>query len=316
MKRKDDHIKYALNQKTTSNSFDNYELEYYSIPELELDDIDISTNICGIDFEFPFFINAITGGSKKGDQINKMLEEISNKTGIFLFPGSYSPFLSMENNNYPKFKGSNLGIDKDYKKHLEACENTNSLIHQVHINPIQEILMPEGNTNFKDWKVNLKNILKYSSIPIILKETGFGMNEKTILTAIDLGIRAIDISGKDGTDFSKIENMRNKNPKYYFEEIGYSTTDSLINAQKFQDKIDIIASGGIRNPIDIVKALALGAKFVGISKTFLKILEESGKDKLIETIQEWKKDIKYIMILTNSKNIYELKGKVRIKNDK
>lgn len=308
MNRKDDHIKFALQQNIKNNSFDQYKIKYFSIPKFGLDDISTKTKIGNIELEYPFFINAITGGSEKGDKINKDLEYVSKKTGIFLFPGSYSPFLDTIKNNYPKKVGLNLGIDKDVNLHLKAIKDTKAKILQVHINMIQEMLMIEGNKNFEKWYNNLKDIITQVNIPIILKETGFGIDEETIKLAIDMGIKIVDVSGKDGTDFSKIElSRRNDNSKSYYSEIGYSTTNSLINASKYKDKIEIIASGGIRNPLDIIKALALGANAVGISKTFLEILEKYGKEKLVDTIEDWKIDIRNLMLITNSKNINELR---------
>lgn len=310
MKRKDDHLNYALKQKNFKNTFDNYSLKYYSIPNFNISDIDLSTNIGNIKLDYPFFINAITAGSKKADEINKKLEYVAKMTNIFFFPGSFSPFLNKESDNYPKGYGVNLGIDKDVNFHLEAIKKTNAKILQVHINLIQEILMPEGERDFSKWQYNLKKIVENVKIPIILKETGFGINDESIENAISLGIKIIDISGKNGTDFSKIENSRNSIKREYFEEIGYSTTESLNIASKYIDKITIIASGGIRHPLDIIKSLALGASAVGISKTFLEILENKGTNKLIATINQWKKDLLYLMLITNSKNINELRNKV------
>ena len=97
----------------------------------------------------------------------------------------------------------------------------------------------------------------------------------------------------------------------YLENIGYTTAESLKNAYPYRDKIDIIASGGIRNPLDVVKCLALGAKAVGVSKIFLDILVNDGKDALIAEIEKWKKEIKFLMVLMNAKTIQELDGKIR-----
>ncbi|CAM3218412.1 type 2 isopentenyl-diphosphate Delta-isomerase [Streptobacillus ratti] len=311
MNRKDDHLKFALDSVSNKNGFDDYMLEYISIPLFGLNEIDISTKIRTVEFEYPFFINAITGGSEKGDKINKDLEYVSEKTGIFLFPGSYSPFLNKEKIDYPKNKGVNLGIDKPVSSHLEAISKTNAKFLQVHVNLIQEIVMPEGDRNFETWESNLKDILSLVKIPVILKETGFGMGKATFIKAKELGVKILDISGKGGTDFSKIENMRRYKAKRYYEEIGYYTTESLEIAKEFKDDFEIIASGGIRNPLDIVKALSLGAKAVGISGAFLRILETEGKEALVNTINTWKEDIKNMMLLTGSRNIEELRGKIR-----
>lgn len=317
MDRKLEHIRLALKQNSKKNSFDEYSLKYYSLPLIGSKDVDLSTKIGSIDFKFPFFINAITGGNYKANKINKDFEEVAKKCEIFFFSGSFSPFLSKKINEdeIVKNMGSNLGVDKDVSKHIKTINISNSLLHQVHLNPIQEMIMNEGDKNFEEWDKNLRDILKNSPIDIIAKETGFGMSYETIKYLFDMGIKIIDISGKNGTDFSKIENDRKKIKKRYFEEIGYNTTDSLINASEFNEKIDIIASGGIRNPLDIAKSLALGAKAVGISKIFLEILEEKGKEELIKLINEWKEDLKNIFILTNSRNIKEIKGKIDYKKN-
>ncbi|CAM3244048.1 type 2 isopentenyl-diphosphate Delta-isomerase [Streptobacillus felis] len=313
MNRKDAHLKYALSDAITKNGFDDYLLEYISIPSFGLEDVDIRTKIGIVDLEYPFFINAITGGSKKGDKINKDLEYVSKKTNIFLFPGSYSPFLNKDKISYPKNQGINLGIDKPFEAFVQGINKTDAKIVQVHVNMIQEMLMPEGDRNFEKWEENLKEIIKHISIPIILKETGFGMGRETFIKAKNLGIKILDISGKGGTNFASIENRRRKSVKEYYEEIGYSTTESLEIAKEFKDDFEIIASGGIRNPLDIVKALALGADAVGISRAFLEILELEGRDALVDRINTWKKDIKNMFLLTGSRNIEELRGKIRIK---
>lgn len=310
MNRKNQHLDLALKQIEKFNSFDKYRLKYYSLPKFSLEDIDIKTSICGIKIDFPFYINAITGGSSLGDKINKDLEYVAKKTNILFFPGSYSPILKGESNYYPKGHGFNLGIDKKVDEFITGIKATNPKFIQIHLNLIQELLMPEGDHNFSEWKINLENILKEINIPIILKETGFGMNNETIEELLSMGVKCIDISGMGGTNFANIENTRANKKREYFEKIGYDTCTSLEYSKKFQNNVDILASGGIRNPLDIVKALALGAKAVGISNHFLKILINEGKDKLISTIEEWKTEIKYLMLISNSKNIEELKGKI------
>ena len=114
-----------------------------------------------------------------------------------------------------------------------------------------------------------------------------------------------------GTNFARIENGRREDKSTYLENIGYTTAESLEFAAPYRDKIDIIASGGIRNPLDVVKCLALGAKAVGVSKTFLEILVNDGTEALIDEIEKWKKELKFLMILMNAKNTDELYGKIR-----
>lgn len=311
--RKKDHIRLALADKTTLTSLDAYAIDYNSVPRFGLDNLDTSTTICNKKWQFPFFINAITAGGEECNKINQDFMEVSKACGIEFFPGSYSPALKDKNDEaaYPKGYSINLGLDKDPNLILDAIEKTKAQYIQLHTNPLQEIVMPEGDHNFESWLSTLTEVSKKSPIPVILKETGFGMNEETIKLAIDLNLAAVDVSGMGGTNFARIENGRREDKSTYLENIGYTTAESLEFAAPYRDKIDIIASGGIRNPLDVVKCLALGAKAVGVSKTFLEILVNDGKEALIEEIEKWKKELQFLMILMNAKNIDELYGKIR-----
>ena len=311
--RKKDHIRLALADKTTLTSLDAYAIDYNSVPRFGLDSLDTSTTICNKKWQFPFFINAITAGGEECNKINQDFMEVSKACGIEFFPGSYSPALKDKNDEaaYPKGYSINLGLDKDPNLILDAIEKTKAQYIQLHTNPLQEIVMPEGDHNFESWLSTLAEVSKKSPIPVILKETGFGMNEETIKLAIDLNLAAVDVSGMGGTNFARIENGRREDKSTYLENIGYTTAESLEFAAPYRDKIDIIASGGIRNPLDVVKCLALGAKAVGVSKTFLEILVNDGKEALIDEIEKWKKELKFLMILMNAKNIDELYGKIR-----
>ena len=311
--RKKDHIRLALADKTTLTSLDAYAIDYNSVPRFGLDNLDTSTTICNKKWQFPFFINAITAGGEECNKINQDFMEISKACGIEFFPGSYSPALKDKNDEaaYPKGYSINLGLDKDPNLILYAIEKTKAQYIQLHTNPLQEIVMPEGDHNFESWLSTLTEVSKKSPIPVILKETGFGMNEETIKLAINLNLAAVDVSGMGGTNFARIENGRREDKSTYLENIGYTTAESLEFAAPYRDKIDIIASGGIRSPLDVVKCLALGAKAVGVSKTFLEILVNDGKEALIEEIEKWKKELKFLMILMNAKNIDELYGKIR-----
>lgn len=311
--RKKDHIRLALADKTTLTSLDAYAIDYNSVPRFGLDSLDTSTTICNKKWQFPFFINAITAGGEECNKINQDFMEVSKTCGIEFFPGSYSPALKDKNDEaaYPKGYSINLGLDKDPNLILDAIEKTKAQYIQLHTNPLQEIVMPEGDHNFESWLSTLTEVSKKSPIPVILKETGFGMNEETIKLAIDLNLAAVDVSGMGGTNFARIENGRREDKSTYLENIGYTTAESLEFASPYRDKIDIIASGGIRNPLDVVKCLALGANAVGVSKTFLEILVNEGKEALIEEIEKWKKELQFLMILMNAKNIDELYGKIR-----
>ena len=168
--------------------------------------------------------------------------------------------------------------------------------------------MPEGSRNFSEWENNLKEFVQNIKIPVILKEVGFGMTENTIKQGIELGIKTFDISGRGGTSFAFIENMRRENSLDYLNNWGQTTVSCLLNLKNYTDKVEIIASGGVRNPLDIIKCLVLGAKAVGISRTILELVVKYDVEKVIKIVESWKNECKMIMCALNAKNIQELRN--------
>ncbi|HIC0274425.1 TPA: type 2 isopentenyl-diphosphate Delta-isomerase [Streptococcus agalactiae] len=312
--RKDDHIKYALKYQSPYNSFDDIELIHSSLPKYNVNDIDLSTHFAGQSFEFPFYINAMTGGSEKGKAVNHKLAQVAQATGIVMATGSYSAALKNDEDDsypttdlYPDLKlATNIGLDKP----LPAAESTvkamNPIFLQVHVNVMQELLMPEGEREFHMWRSYLKEYVDNIQCPLILKEVGFGMDLQSIKDAYDIGITTVDISGRGGTSFAYIENQRGRD-RSYLNTWGQTTAQSLINAQSMMDKMDILASGGIRHPLDMVKCLVLGAKAVGLSRAVLELVERYPVDDVIAILNSWKEDLRMIMCALNCKKITDLR---------
>jgi len=151
---------------------------------------------------------------------------------------------------------------------------------------MQELIMPEGSRNFNEWENNLKEFVKnIKNTPLVLKEVGFGMTSDTIKKGIELGIKTFDISGRGGTSFAYIENRRNGNRFTYLNDWGQTTLASLLDIQKFTEKVEIIASGGVKNPLDMIKCLVLGAKTVGISRTILELVVKYDVEKVIKIVE-------------------------------
>lgn len=312
--RKDEHIKYALKYQSPYNSFDDIELIHHSLPDYDLSEIDLHTHFAGRDFEFPFYINAMTGGSEKGRAVNQKLAQIAQATGLVMVTGSYSAALkNPHDDSYPSKEefpelllATNIGIDKPYELGLQTIHEMQPIFLQVHVNLMQELLMPEGEREFRQWKENLADYATKMPAPVILKEVGFGMDLKTIEMAHKLGIKTVDISGRGGTSFAYIENQRGHN-RSYLDEWGQSTVQTLLNAQPMIDKIEILASGGVRHPLDIIKCLVLGAKAVGVSRAILELVEKYSVEEVITIINGWKDGLRLIMCALNCKTIAELR---------
>lgn len=313
--RKDEHIQHALAYQSPYNSFDDMELIHSSLPDFDLVDIDISTHFAGRDFEVPFFINAMTGGSEKAAVVNRKLARVAEATGILMVTGSYSAALqNPDDHSYPTKEefpnllcATNIGIDKPVALGMQTVAEMQPLFLQVHVNVMQELLMPEGERYFQSWKQNLADYAKQIPVPLILKEVGFGMDIKTMEKALALGIQTVDISGRGGTNFAYIENQRS-GKRSYLDNWGQSTVQTLLNAQPLVDELEILASGGVRHPLDMVKCMVLGARAVGLSGTMLDLVEHHTVDEVIEIVNEWKEDLRIILCALNCRNLEDLRS--------
>lgn len=314
-KRKDQHVKHVLKQtQSMNNDFDLVHLIHQSLPKYNLTDVDLSTKFGDIHWQTPIYINAMTGGSEWTRSINEKLALVAKSTGMPMALGSMhasvknsalkDTFRIARDVNPDGFLMANVGADVSVEGALTAIELINADALQIHINVAQELVMPEGDRSFDTWLSNIENIVEQASVPVIVKEVGFGMSFETIQQLIDLGVEYIDVSGKGGTNFAMIENLRRKHQEMdYLSSWGQSTAVSLIESMSFQNQVSVLASGGVQTPLDAVKCLALGANAVGISKTVLDKIMNDGVDSTIAYIDDFIYQMKKISVLINANNI-------------
>ncbi|MFU8786994.1 MAG: type 2 isopentenyl-diphosphate Delta-isomerase [Candidatus Izemoplasmataceae bacterium] len=318
MQRKDDHIQHALNQKERINDFDRIRFVPYALPSQNVDTVDTTVTMFNQVFPYPIYINAMTGGTEKAKIINEKLAIIAKTFNLPLASGSLSAaikkpetadsFTIMRQTYNDGFIIANIGISAPVEYAFTAVKLLDANALQVHINAPQEIIMPEGDRDFSYWQDNLKEMIKTVSVPIIAKEVGFGMSAETLKTLKRLGIEYVDVSGVGGTNFIEIENHRRKHPLNTFDTYGFSTVESLLDAKKVEG-LTIFASGGVRNAYDIVKALALGAKMVGLSGYFLKLVSNHNLEEAIEITRELLYDINKLMAILDCNTVDQLKNK-------
>ena len=313
--RKDQHIKHALAYQSPYNSFDEVELIQSSLPKYDLAEIELKTHFAGRDWDFPFYINAMTGGSNKAKAVNRKLAQVAEACGLLFITGSYSPALkNPEDDSYdvrsltPQvLLGTNIGLDKPVQLGQKAVEDLRPLLLEVHVNLMQDLLMPEGEREFKSWLSNLADYAQEISVPVVLKEVGFGMDRKTVQRGLDLGIRTFDISGRGGTSFAYIENQRAQQDRSYLNQWGQSTVQTLLNLGDLRNRAEILASGGVRHPLDMIKALVLGARAVGLSRTILELVERYPVEKVIAIVDGWKDDLRLLMCALNCRTLTDLR---------
>lgn len=318
--RKKEHV--ALSEryytKDFKSPFADLKFIHHSLPQARVSDVDLSTNLHGIHLDFPFYINAMTGGSEWTGDINEKLAIVARETGLAMATGSISiamrdasvvdSFKIVRKVNPNGIVITNLGAGHGLENAKKAIELLKADAFQIHLNTPQEIVMPEGDRDFTNWEDNIQSIAQGIDVPLIVKEVGFGMSHETIETLAHLGVNNIDISGFGGTNFSQIENFRRKDFKYDdIEDWGQTTPVSLLEASDFVDQLAIIASGGVRSPLDVVKSLALGAKSTAFSSFVLHLVIKEGVDETIKTIEGFKEEVKGIFTMLGAQKIADLR---------
>jgi isopentenyl-diphosphate delta-isomerase len=329
--RKKEHLKIALSGKAQvgSNGFELYKYTHNSLPEIDFDKIETSTTFLNKKVTHPFFISCMTGGILEGGKLNINLSKAAEKHGIALGIGSQraaieAPQLS-KYYNVRKYAPTipilaNIGlVQLNYgyviKEFLRCVDMIKADALVVHINPLQEVIQPEGNRNWSGLLEKLEKLTKNLNVPIIVKEVGFGMSENVIQRLIKVGVCYIDCAGWGGTNWAMVEGLRGKADKEtgsLFADWGIPTAESIENFNKvkqkfFKNNISLLASGGIRNGIEIAKCLSLGAVMVGIATPFAKAGVKS-PEAVGELIEKYAEQLKITMFGVGAKNIEQLKN--------
>ena len=331
--RKDEHIDISLEKDVDSEIhtwLDSIFLVHNSLPELDMKDVSIKAKLFGREFNAPLLIEGMTGGTKRGAEINEQLATIADELNIPMMVGSQriaieNPDLSwtfsVARDVAPNlFLIGNIGaaqlIEYDVKQIAKAVDMIDANALAIHLNPLQESVQPEGDTNFRGVLNKIKKISEEINVPIMIKETGAGISMEVAQKLVDANVQAIDVSGLGGTSWSAIEVYRalNQNDEIKahlgkkFWSWGIPTAASIIEVKSVVgDKIQVIASGGIRDGIDIAKSIAIGADFAGMAKPILKALSK-GVDELKTFLLKLFLEIRNAVFLTGAKNIYELKN--------
>lgn len=333
--RKKDHLKIALSSESQIgvSGFENYRFVHNALPEINFDGIDLSTNFLGKKVSYPFFISCMTGGVANGKKVNRRLAAAAQKYGIAMGVGSQRAAIE-----HPElanlFKAREVAPDiplmanvglvqlnygfgaRQFQKCVDMIK-ANALV--VHMNPIQEVIQPEGDRNFAKLLPKLKKVLPKLSVPVIAKEVGFGLSYDVAKRLYNAGVRIFDTAGWGGTNWSFVEGQRRKSSEklgQLFSQWGIPTTESIKQVSEFaktKKDITLIASGGIRNGIDIAKAIALGADLVGIAMPFAKAALES-QESVEKLIERYALELKIAMFGVGAKNLKELKKVKLISN--
>lgn len=297
--RKDDHVRLVAEQHSGAprrNGFDDVSFVHHALAAIDEQRVDLGVDVAGTRWASPIYINAMTGGSVATGRINRALAIAARETDTPIASGSVSAALSdpavastfavIREENPDGFVMANIGVERSPDDARRAVDLLQADALQIHLNAVQETVMPEGRRAFDRWESSLAALLDAVDVPVIVKEVGFGLSARTLSDLGALGVGYADVSGSGGTDFARVENARRSvGDLAFLTGWGQSTVECLLDVP--EDAPVVLASGGVRSPLDVVRALALGARAVGVSGPFLKTVLDAGSEGLASRIREW-----------------------------
>ncbi|MBO9666337.1 MAG: type 2 isopentenyl-diphosphate Delta-isomerase [Bdellovibrio sp.] len=338
-KRKRDHIRIALDPRSQAdgqNGLDSIELIHEALPNLDFKEVDISTSFVfsgvsgnqSLPLSSPIFISSMTAGHENGREINERLARLSDRRQILMGVGSQRRELNDSNaaeewlqvrKLAPRAKLlGNIGIAQLIKTPIDSIRRlvdaTEAVALFVHLNPLQEVLQPEGTPSFKNSLIAIENLVKQAKVPVVIKEVGCGFSTDTLKRLEGTGIAAVDVAGKGGTHWGRVEGYRSEENEMLYQVAqtyanwGISTVQSMLNAEEAKVSYEVWASGGVRNGLEVAKLCALGAKKVGIAKPFLEAALQ-GDEALEALLNKLELELKIALFCTGSQNLSELATK-------
>ena len=290
--RKLDHLRICLEEDVQSpnppRGFEQYHFIHQALPEIDLAEVQVSTKLLGKDLNAPLVISSMTGGTKEAEHINLNLAQAAGEMGVAMGVGSLRAALEDPSLAYTYqvrrvapdiLLLANLGaVQLNYGYGPEECHRAVEMIEAdaliLHLNPLQECLQPDGNTNFSTLLPKIEEVCHALSVPVVVKEVGWGISKRVAEMLAKAGVAAIDVAGSGGTSWSEVERHRALDEKMVntaqsFADWGIPTAESIQIVRQGAPRTAIIASGGLRTGVDVAKAIALGAHATGIATPFL-----------------------------------------------
>jgi isopentenyl-diphosphate delta-isomerase len=296
-KRKADHIRIALSQnvqaRKTSTGLEDIYFVHKALPEIDKEKIDLSTTVFGHKFAAPLVVGAITGGTQEASKINATIAEAVEELGLGMGVGSQraaiedkrleKTFAIVRKKAPTAFLIANIGgvqLTNGYgiEEVKKAVEMIEADAIAIHLNPLQEAVQPEGQTDFRGALEKIGEIAGELDKPVIAKETGAGIASEEAKKLEDAGVKGIDVSGAGGTSWAAVEYYRAKVQENTFHrrlgdvfwDWGIPTAASIVEVSQTVNT-HVIASGGIRNGVDVAKSVALGASITSLSQPALEV---------------------------------------------
>lgn len=317
--RKMEHVHHALRTgQSGNNGLDDVRLVPNALPETSVDSISLGTRIGELYLSSPIIINAMTGGAPETEPINRDLALAARETGTAMAVGSQmsavrnkemrSTYTIVRKMNPDGIIFGNLGSEATVEQAKEAVEMLEANALQIHLNVMQELIMPEGDRDFRGMTERIARIVDEAGVPVIVKEVGFGITREPAERLWNAGVRILDVGGTGGTNFAAIENARRAAPLDWLNDWGCTTCTSLLETRSVFRKGSVIASGGIRSALEAAKALALGASAVGMAGYFLRVWRDQGAEGVAAGIRDLQDQLRLVMTALGADSIQGLQS--------
>jgi isopentenyl-diphosphate delta-isomerase len=333
--RKAEHVKLAatgeVRHRGKSTGFDTIDFEHNALPELALSEIDTSASLLGSPMRAPLLISCMTGGYAEALEINRGLGQAAERFGLAIGVGSerqalestahHGTFSIIREAAPTAFVIANIGGAELAKLHhaddsssiARVIELVRANALAVHLNPLQELMQPEGARDFRGIADAIGWVARTIEIPIVVKEVGAGISRSVATTLLDAGVRGIDVAGAGGTSWAGIELLRRndrENELDIFWDWGKPTVDCIREVAELKDQrpFELIGSGGVRHGLDVAKAIALGSDCVGIARPFMQAYVSGGLPALERRIESILEQLRIAMLLTGSRTVGELRN--------
>jgi isopentenyl-diphosphate delta-isomerase len=327
--RKQQHIDLCRDADVESSDrftgFDHFALAPCALPELNWQSIDTRQEFLGRQFAMPVLITGMTGGVEQGETINRRLARAAQKFNIPMGVGSQR--LALENREYQRifrvkefapevFLIGNMGMaqlaEHDY---LDQCRRAVEMIQAdafaIHLNCLQEMIQEEGDRDFAGLADRIGVLVEKLGVPVMVKEVGVGIDVATARLLTKMGVSAIDVGGRGGTSWARIEGLRSADPRTaalgeQFRDWGIPTAYALRSVvQKVKGAPALVATGGIRNGVTVAKAVGLGARMAGIGLPLMRsaLIGERAVEVFLEDLH---RSLKIAMMCSGAAALREL----------
>jgi isopentenyl-diphosphate delta-isomerase len=216
---------------------------------------------------------------------------------------------------------ANLGaVQLNYGFTADHCLRALELVEAdglvLHLNSLQEVFQPEGNTNFQHLLGKIEQLCRRLPVPVGVKEVGWGIAGDVASQLHAAGVRFIDVAGAGGTSWSQVEKFRTpdkvrQEAAKAFADWGIPTAECVREVRQAVPQATVIASGGIDDGVQAAKAIALGADLVGIGRTLLFAAAES-REMLEHVSARYELELKTAMFAIGAGSLAELRGTERL----